>query len=191
MKRMLLTLLLLSLAGACLLTPVTASAYWDVSQQLALTDDELPTLYGTLKQRMATRTGPATDYPEPGTFLSKGDKVRIISLAFDENDVPWVQVDLTYGKKHIRAYTGLKRFADVDADDIPRELNDQIEVKLKEKVTPRYGPGTNYTAYSFTLKAGYTVSVIDFENGYAMCDFYSKSDGEWNRVWIPESSLNL
>lgn len=190
MKRMLFTLVLLSLAGACLLTPITASAYWDYSMQLALMDDELPTIYGTLKQRMATRTGPATEYPEPGTFLSEGDKVQIISVAFDENNVPWVQVDLTYGKKHIRAYTGLKRFSDVDVNKIPREFNYQNDATLKETVTPLCGPGTNYSSYSFSMKAGRTVSIIDFENNYAMCDFYSKSDGKWNRVWIPISSLN-
>ena len=37
---------------------------------------------------------------------------------------------------------------------------------------------------------GTTVSVVDYENGYAMCDFYSKSDDRWNRVWIPEWALD-
>ena len=139
----------LSLLALCvLLVPGTALAYWDVDSQLALADEDMPLIYGTLNQRMATRTGPSTDYPEPGTFLSKGKQVRIISVAFDANEVPWVQVELTYGKKHIRAYTGLKRFDQVDVNDIPREFNYDFEAILNQDVTPLYGPGTEYSALS-------------------------------------------
>lgn len=182
----------LSLLVLCvLLVPGTALAYWDVDSQLALADEDMPLIYGTLNQRMATRTGPSTDYPEPGTFLSKGKQVRIISVAFDANEVPWVQVEFTYGKKHIRAYTGLKRFDQVDVNDIPREFNYDFEAILNQDVTPLYGPGTEYSAYSFTLEAGSSVSVIDYENGYAMCDFYAQDDEEWNRVWIPDSLITV
>lgn len=182
---------LLALAAllALLLLPASAGAYWDYTMQLALMDDELPEILGTLNQKMATRTGPATEYPEPGTFLAKGDRVRIISVAFDENDVPWVQVDLTAGKKHMRVYTGFKRIDGVELSDVPREFDYGIEHQLTRDFTPLYGPGTNYSAYSYKLKAGRTVLVQDFENGYAMCDYYSKSDGTWNRVWIPDSLL--
>ena len=185
MKRRILALLVL----LALALPAAAGAYWDYNMQLALMDDELPVIYGTLNQRMATRTGPATEYPEPGTFFAKGDRVRIISVAFDENDIPWVQVDLTAGKKHMRVYTGFKRIADVSLNSIPRELNYGIEQRLTQDFMPLTGPGLGYSAYSYTLRAGRTVIVQDFENGYAMCDFYSKSDDRWNRVWIPDWAL--
>ena len=53
---------LLALAAllALLLLPASAGAYWDYTMQLALMDDELPEILGTLNQKMATRTGPAT-----------------------------------------------------------------------------------------------------------------------------------
>ena len=181
--------MMLSLAAVCLLAPASALAYWDYNSQLALMDDDLPELYGTLNQKMATRTGPGTEFTEPGTFMAKGDRVRIISVSIDENDVPWVQVDLTYGRKHIRAYTGLKRFDGVKLNDIPREFNYGIERELTQDVTPLYGPGSNYSAYSFTLKAGRSVTLIDDENGYAMCEFYAKSEQQWYRVWIPQGAL--
>lgn len=190
MKHIGMLIALLALAGV-LLVPASALSYWDYGMQLALMDDELPVINAALNQRMATRTGPSTQYPEPGTFLAAGDRVRIISVAFDVNDVPWVQVDLTYGNKHIRAYTGLKRFDGVDVDDIPREFNYGLEAKLNEKVTPLCGPGENYSAYSYTLKAGRTVTIVDYENGYAMCDYQSSGDGKWNRVWIRESQLTV
>lgn len=178
-------LVLLALA----LLPAAAGAYWDYDMQLALMDDELPEIYGTLNQRMATRTGPATEYPEPGTFGAKGDRVRIISVTFDQNDVPWVQVDLRAGSKHMRVYTGFKRISGVSLNSIPREFNYGIEQTLTQDYEPMYGPGTNYSAYAYTLRKGRTVTVQDYENGYAMCDFYSKSDGRWNRVWIPDRLL--
>ena len=186
MKRRIMTLLVLL---ALALLPASAWAYWDYDMQLALSDDELPVIYGTLNQKMATRTGPATEYPEPGTFFAKGDRVRIISVAFDENNVPWVQVDLNSGRKHMRVYTGFKRIADVDLNSIPREFNYGITMRLTQDYRPMAGPGTNYSAYSYTMRAGRSVIVQDYENGYAMCDYYSKSDDRWNRVWIPEWAL--
>ena len=48
-----------------------------------------------------------------------------------------------------------------------------------------------YSAYSFTLEAGSSVSVIDYENGYAMCDFYAQDDEKWNRVLIPDSLITV
>lgn len=189
MKPILTLLALLALLGGCLLAPVSAMAYWDYNTQLALMDDDLPEIYGTLNQKMATRTGPSTGYPEPGTFLAKGDQVRIISVAFDKNDVPWVQVEIVYGNKRMRVYTGLKRFDGVDVNDIPHEFNYGFDLQLVEDVTPRYGPGTQYAVYSFTLKAGSTVIYIDDENGYSMCDFYDESAKTWNRVFIPADKL--
>lgn len=90
----------------------------------------------------------------------------------------------------MRVYTGFKRIADVRLNSIPREFNYGIEQRLTQDYTPLAGPGTNYSAYSYTLRAGRTVIVQDYENGYAMCDFYSKSDDRWNRVWIPEWALD-
>ena len=186
MKRMLALTLLLALA----LLPACASAYWDAATNSGYAYYEMPVLYGTLNRPMATRTGPSTDYTEPGTFFAKGDRVRIISVAFDENGLPWVQVDMTAGRKHMRVYTGFKRIADVELDSIPREFSYGIECRLTQDYEPMCGPGTNYSAYSYTLRKGRTVIVQDYENGYAMCDFYSKSDDRWNRVWIPDWALD-
>lgn len=187
MKRLILWLTLLTLCAV--LTAAPALAYWDYQMRLALMDDELPMIYGTLNQRMATRTGPSTEYPEPGTFLSKGEEVRIISISFDVNSVPWVQVDLPYGGQYIRAYTGLKRFDGVDSDDIPREFYYNIEAKLNQDYKPLYGPGLMYASYDYTLKAGSSVVIVDFENGYTMCEFLS-GDDQRNRVWIADDALD-
>lgn len=191
MRRSLAGIVLCVFVGALCLVPAAAGAYREPEGELALADEALPTIYGTLNQRLAARTGPATDYAEPGTFLSKGGQVRIIALTYDANEVPWVQVDLTAGRRHMRVYTGLKRFDGVDAGAIPREFNYGDEATLKQDVTPRYGPGVNYTAYDFTLDKGSVVTVSDYENGYAICDFYGEDEDVWNRVWIPSDMLTV
>ncbi len=60
--------------------------------------------------RLATRTGPTTEYTEPGTFYLEGSYVKIVSIAYDENGVPWVQCEISEGYGLMRVYTGLKRF---------------------------------------------------------------------------------
>ena len=77
---------------------------------------------GTLNQRLSTRTGPSTKYDEPGTFLRAGDRVTVLSKAWDDvNEIWWLQVEFRSGGEKYRAYTGLKRFSDVNINSIPEE----------------------------------------------------------------------
>ena len=144
---------------------------------------------GVLLQKIATRSGPSTRYTEPGTFLSKGDTVEVISLAYDNNGVPWVQVDFTAYGGHRRAYTGLKRI-DLEAWQIPLEqpLNDGGYVR--ETVTPRTGPGNDYmTCKGVTLVSGDSVLVMAVENGWLQIEFFVES-GQTMRAWVPEMCVS-
>ena len=77
---------------------------------------------GTLNARLATRTGPGTQYDEPGSFLSAGSKVTVLSKAYDQrNGIWWVKCEIPY-KKEIRVlWTGWKRFDHnvTDLESIP------------------------------------------------------------------------
>ena len=151
--------------------------------------DATQPLTGVLLQKMATRSGPSTKYTEPGTFLAKGDTVKVISLAYDNNDVPWVQVDFTAYGGHRRAYTGLKRI-DLEAWQIPLEqpLNDGGY--MRESVTPRTGPGNDYMACKgVTLAGGDSVLVMTEENGWLQIEFFVES-GQTMRAWVPERCVS-
>lgn len=151
--------------------------------------DATQPLTGVLLQKIATRSGPSTKYTEPGTFLAKGDTVEVISLAYDNNDVPWVQVDFTAYGGHRRAYTGLKRI-DLEAWQIPLEqpLNDGGYVR--ETVTPRTGPGNDYmTCKGVTLVSGDSVLVMAVENGWLQIEFFVES-GQTMRAWVPERCVS-
>ena len=70
----------------------------------------LASLTVTTNQKLATRTGPGTQYDEPGTFLYAGASVTAVARAWDSyNEIWWVQVDFAEGSSRYRVYTGLKR----------------------------------------------------------------------------------
>lgn len=143
---------------------------------------------GVLLQKIATRTGPGTHYTEPGTFFAPGDTVQVISLAYDHNDVPWVQVDFTAYGGHRRAYTGLKRI-DLTADMIPLEFPLNESATMRHSVTPRTGPGTDYAREKdFTLTAGQPVTVLAEENGWLQLEIV-QADAPDLRVWVEEDMV--
>ena len=52
------------------------------------------------KERLATRSGPGTDYTELGSYFQQGTWVRALSAAYDsKNGIWWIQVELTYAGK--------------------------------------------------------------------------------------------
>ena len=146
------------------------------------------TIYAVLNQKIATRTGPSTKYTEPGTFLKAGDTVQVISLVYDNNDVPWVLVDFTAYGGHRRAYTGLKRL-DISADQIPEERPLNLYVTIRQDVTPRQGPGRDYMKHKdVTLYAGESATVIMRENGWVMLEI-ARPDQPLMRVWLQEEHV--
>lgn len=48
------------------------------------------TVKGLATQKLATRSGPATEYTEPGSFNVAGKYIRILSITYDSNGVGWL-----------------------------------------------------------------------------------------------------
>ncbi|MBE5810486.1 MAG: hypothetical protein E7318_06060 [Clostridiales bacterium] len=135
-----------------------------------------------LNQRIATRTGPGTGYTEPGTFLSAGSYVTVISKKWDRtNEIWWVQVDFTSGSRRYRVYTGSWRM-NVDLSRVPEELIlRDCEVQYN---TPAYaGPGSNYASMG-TVYAGTRATLYQVHNGYAQIEFRDSGSGLMKRVWL-------
>jgi len=125
---------------------------------------------------LATRSGPSTKYRETGTYRVKGQLVRVISLSYDENDLCWVQCEVTDRNKLRRVYTGLKRFdiTSFDLDGVPVENPKDVDARAKVTTTSKaqYGPGDDYGAYSsLTVDKGQSVTIITVENGYAQVEW--------------------
>ena len=152
----------------------------------ALADSSDYTPYtAKLLMRMATREGPSTAYAEPGSFFSKGDTVSVISIAYDINSVPWVQVEFSYRGGLIRAYTGLKR-VDIDASWLPTD-EFGVSGRITTSTQAYRGPGEGYVAYDFTVPNGTEGIVYNLENGYVQFA-YSRS-GQERLVWVQETHV--
>ena len=142
--------------------------------------------------RLATRTGPTTEYTEPGTFYLEGSYVKIVSIAYDENGVPWVQCEISEGYGLMRVYTGLKRFdaATVDLTNVRNESSYRpYSARLSASYELRYGPGNEYAVMSgYKLSSGKSVTVITTEGSWAQVQFTTGS-GSLCRGWIPVNNL--
>lgn len=140
----------------------------------------------TLTMRMATRTGPCTNYTEPGTFLQEGAMVEVITKVYDEyNEIWWVQTEFSAYGDLMRAYTGMKRVQG-DFRYVPEE-EFLGTVRVPQSVSAWYGPGYEYKQFTKNVPAGTYCSVYNRENGWVQVEYYDSSRSLYRRVWVPES----
>lgn len=169
--------------------PLNGSGGADSGSMTEYSDSEEWALATT---RLATRTGPTTEYTEPGTFYLEGSYVKIVSIAYDENGVPWVQCEISEGYGLMRVYTGLKRFdaATVDLTNVRNESSYRpYSARLSASYELRYGPGNEYAVMSgYKLSSGKSVTVITTEGSWAQVQFTTGS-GSLCRGWIPVNNL--
>ena len=77
------------------------------------------TIYGLTINRLATRTGPGTQYTEGGTYNVKGQYIQVLARAYDKrNGIWWVKCVIPYHGENRILWTGYKRF---DHSQLPLE----------------------------------------------------------------------
>ncbi|NLX82848.1 MAG: hypothetical protein GXZ04_03405 [Clostridiales bacterium] len=143
-----------------------------------------------LKMQLSTRTGPGTQYDEPGTYFQndwQSTQVEVISAAWDNhNDIWWVQVDFLVKGTSYRAYTGLKR-VNVDINTVYHDTLLGID-STTSAAKAYWGPGSNYAMSKFNVPKGTAVKVYDVENGFVQVEFYdartATSDRSMRRAWL-------
>ena len=139
-----------------------------------------------LLMRMATRSGPSTNYDGLGSYFKEGDRVKVLTKAYDKrNGIWWVQVEFRYQGTPRRAYTGVKR-VNVNLDYIPEEsviCNAQVDFATYAY----YGPGESYSRHKDMIPAGTTGVLYGVENGFGQLEFQNGSNKR--RVWIPMEDL--
>ena len=143
----------------------------------------------TLTTKIATRSGPGTQYTDLGTYFSRGKQVNAVSKFYDSrNRVWWIQVEFQYRNSYRRAYTGHKRLT-VALGQLPEE-KPLGKGTLSERVIPAYGPGELYASYTRALPAAMEVEVCNHENGWIQIEY--KNDGRHlKRAWVPESAVEF
>jgi len=140
---------------------------------------------------LATRSGPSTVYTGSGTYNVKGENIWIFSLAYDNNDLCWVQCEVPYKNSLRRVFTGLKRFdaASLNLNGVPEERPDGSQAKVTETSNAMYGPGVGYDTYSsLMVEKGQTVTIITIEDDYALVEWTPAK--QICRAWAPLSTLD-
>lgn len=139
--------------------------------------------YAVLKQRIATRTGPGTNYTEPGSFLGQGDTVTVHTKVWDSrNQIWWVQVEFSYGGNRWRAYTGSWRM-NVDLSRVPQERS-LGTIRVTQDADVFAGPGWSYAMWNDTVYGGTTGTLLEVENGYAHIECWNSIRNKLWRVWV-------
>ena len=146
-----------------------------------------------LLMKLATRTGPGTEYEEPGTFFGSNwqeQTVLVTGKAWDGN-MWWAQVDFRNGQKaRYRAWTGLKRLNITDEEwSLVKEI--KRKGKLHVDATEAYcGPGTNYAKLGDVLFFEDEIDYYERENGFVEIDYYDVNREIQRRVWVRESATS-
>ena len=82
---------------------------------------------GLTVDKLATRTGPGTQYEGGGTYSVKNQWIKVLSKAWDKrNKIWWVKCEIPYHGEIRVLWTGWKRFdhTTISLDDLPEETFD-------------------------------------------------------------------
>lgn len=140
---------------------------------------------------LATRSGPGVGYRETGTYQTKGETVRLVSLAYDEDGTCWVQCEVLYGDRLRWVYTGITRFDTdtFDLDRVPGEEPLHELAKVSATTQAMYGPGDGYGTYTeLTVDEGQTVNIVATEGDYTQVEWTTSLQSY--RAWVPADILD-
>ena len=150
-----------------------------------------PAITGTgLLMKLATRSGPGTEYDEPGTFFGKNWKsqtVKVLGKYYD-GGTWWVLVDFSNGgKASYRVWTGLKR-VDVDVSKL-KEIYPKGQGTVDATSKTYRGPGGKYARANVKINGWKDVVAFGRENGYVEVEF--EQNGRMYRHWVPENKTSI
>lgn len=147
-------------------------------------------VWGTSNRRLATRTGPGTQYDEPGSFNQAGAQYKILSKAYDtRNGIWWVQVEIQTKGGVIWAYTGIKRFDNLNLALIPEE---KVIGRCRTgfSMTGYYAPGDNACPIQRAVPGNVECTIYGYcygeDSDKILVEFYDSGIQQYRRAWIPD-----
>lgn len=143
----------------------------------------------TTKMPIATRSGPGTQYTEPGTFLTAGQEVKVHTKVWDDvNELWWVQVEFFAEGRIYRAYTTASRL-NVDLTTVPEESVLEYSY-LIDNGYGYAGPAYGHAYYSdWYLVRETNCRIMEVEEDFALIDTTSCFPAAFVRVWVPIDML--
>ncbi|MBR3741250.1 MAG: hypothetical protein IKN04_12485 [Clostridia bacterium] len=148
-----------------------------------------------LNSKLATRTGPGTNYDEPGTFLSAGSYVTVLSKAYDKvNEIWWVQVEFSENGVTYWAYTGVKRLNGLNLANVPEEK--VIGHCTTTNSTKGYEcplDSMRSAAQRSSIPAGVCCAIYGYvfadSGDYILIEFFDRSMNCYCRAWVKDWSV--
>ena len=188
----------------CLCAAAAAAGTWTVPSNNGSSGNSSSgyggyTTTARLIEDLATRSGPSTTYTGCGSYRMKGQTVTVLSRAFDNGGVQWVEVEFMYNGGYRRAWTGVKRIS-ISSSALSRLPEDNGASFLgygtvTGRVSPRFGPSSMHAPYGDRdYVSGNQVAVIREENGYYLTESWiTDSDGRDRilRSWLPAGMVNV
>ena len=163
------------------------------AETAAVVYESLPEITGCdLTMKLATRSGPGTEYAEPGTFFGSNwqkQTVKVLKKVHDGHEW-WVQVDFRNGSKQMyRVWTGAKR-VDVDLNLVKEETR-ICDCDIYPTSDTWFGPGGKYAKAKISITRSACGTIYQRENGYVDVAYWYEDDGYdgMHRVWLPESAV--
>lgn len=98
------------MAVASLSGGIDSSRYCALGSNTLVYEKPSTPLYALATTKLATRSGPGTEYTEKGTYNVAGQMIQILAKSYDINNVCWVQCRIPYHNRYVTAWTGWKRF---------------------------------------------------------------------------------
>ena len=149
----------------------------------------------TLNTKLATRTGPGTNYNEPGTFLSAGKTVTVLSKAYDQtNEIWWVQVEFSESGSTYWAYTGVKRLNGLNLNSVPEEIVIGT-CTTTGSTSGSYCPDDQkQTAAQKPIPAGVSCEIYGYvyedSGDYILIEFFDWDQNCYRRAWVKDWSVD-
>lgn len=136
-------------------------------------------------QKLATRSGPGTDYTDTLTYPQSTEIVAYYTTPGSGTD--WICIGFTYRNEKYLLYTGSKR-VNYQGVLAGTEAEEGFTAHITQELTPYYGPGYEYASAKHSVPAGSTVTgVYQADGGWLMFD-YQVPGGKIQRAWAPEGS---
>ena len=155
--------------------------------------DYLASVAVNANQSISTRTGPSTQYDEPGTF-SKDLSYTALSKAWDSrNGIWWIQVAFKSNGRVYCGYTGQKRFSNLNVSRLPEE---KIigHCRINGPIEAWYAPGFNAAAVKRAVPEGVYCDIYALvryeESDFIQIEFYDSGIGKQRRVWVKDWAVD-
>ncbi len=170
-------------------TPIPSTPTPQATQVPAVTAN-IGGVRAVLKERLASRSGPGTQYEGTGAYENKGEEVLVLARGWDtRNKLWWVQVEFEFRGKLRRLYTGIQRF-DINPEELPEEKVLHEYAVVKQKALGFYGPGKDYSARKIEIEAGTEGRIYAIENGYVHFE-YEREPKKLRRVWLDAAKVRI